>query len=73
MGKDRIGPKTEILNFGRANLEHLRQELSNIEWRRLRAGKETSGKLDVLKHEIGIVQGHHVKVKGKAGRNRNPE
>ena len=72
MENDRSGPKVKILNWGKANFDGIRQELSKVNWGSLWEGKGTSGKWEAFKNVLTRVQGKHIplKVKGKAERSR---
>jgi len=71
---DMPGPKVKILICGKANFDGINQELSKVNWGSLWEGKGPSGKCEVSRSVLTMVQGKHItlRVKGKAGRSREP-
>jgi len=45
----RSGPKVKILNWGKANFDGIRQEVSKVGWGCLLAGEGTTGKWEAFK------------------------
>eukprot|EP00061_Rhincodon_typus_P013266 g39532.t1 len=74
MEKDRTSPQVKVLNWSRANFGDIRQDLAEVNWVNLFEGKGTTGKWEAFKSVISRVQGQYVpvRVKGKAGRFRDP-
>ena len=52
MENDRSGPKVKILNWGKANFDGIRQELSKVDRGSLWEGKGMAGKWETPPHHL---------------------
>ena len=60
MENDRSGSKVKILNWGKANSDGIRQELSKVNWGSQWEDKGTSGKWEAFRSVLTRVQGKHI-------------